>query len=58
MLRAAVRVVRYDNGSVTMSGMKIFYVGMELVESELRRLRHGAKVTVDELVEFFEEENG
>ena len=29
--------------------------GMELVESELRRLRHGTSVTVDELVEFFEE---
>ena len=29
--------------------------GMELVEAELRRLRHGASVTIDELVEFFEE---
>lgn len=29
--------------------------GMELVEAELRRLRHGNMVTVTELVEFFEE---
>lgn len=29
--------------------------GMELVESELRRLRHGAAVTIEELVTFFEE---